>query len=197
MLEVPTRTILRELNETVRPTPLPMPPSPPKRAFATGSTTRYDPIPSTSALPKPRSNSLPSEMEEDEEDESEEEEEEEETGTETESEEEDDDETDQQTVQFCSQCKADVPLDRFPIRLATLTPFQVCKSHVWYWPEKKKSSHWAPDGASQLDEVCRDVATRLVGPASVDTWIVRGKDSDREYITQRVAQVGDWETEKL
>lgn len=97
----------------------------------------------------------------------------------------------------CSQCRHELPASRFPIRIASLTPYQICKGHEWYWTEEKKLSHWAPEEVVEIGTVCSDVVDRLMGRGNVEAWVVEGGEEDRGAIVERVAMVGDWISKPL
>ncbi|ORY73235.1 hypothetical protein BCR35DRAFT_307254 [Leucosporidium creatinivorum] len=98
----------------------------------------------------------------------------------------------QATTHRCSQCKQDRPLDEFPTRLTTLQPFLVCKSHAWYWTPAKRELHWAPEGISTMETVCREVGEVVSEQRTAGSWIVRGTAEDRNAIVTRVASVQNW-----
>lgn len=99
--------------------------------------------------------------------------------------------------QRCSQCKQFRPLSDFPTRLTTLKPFQVCKSHSWYWTEEKKELHWAPDELVTLDTICREVGEVRSGRVTVGSWLVRGAGLDVKAIVKRISDVGHWQANNM
>ena len=57
-------------------------------------------------------------------------------------------------TQKCSQCKNILPLSKFPVCVATLQPYLVCKTHGWYY--RARQSVWAPDHLSTPDEFLQE-----------------------------------------
>lgn len=120
----------------------------------------------------------------------------------SEEEDEDDDfeEEDEDTRHRCSQCKLELPRSRFPLRLATLQPFVVCKTHEWYWTPERRELQWAPEQDSTIELVCREV--RRLAQAGQDekiagTWMIKGGSDDRGAVVQRISNPDLWTTMML
>lgn len=93
---------------------------------------------------------------------------------------------------MCSQCKQVSPLNAFPTRIATLLPYLVCKTHQWYWTEDKRTTYWAPDVESTVEEVCDGLADQPDAG-----WIVPGGQEERERLVYKITQTGGWSSTQV
>ncbi|KAK4050903.1 hypothetical protein OIO90_004879 [Microbotryomycetes sp. JL221] len=95
------------------------------------------------------------------------------------------------STQRCSQCKRSRPLHEFPVRLTTLQPSLVCKSHSWYWTEDKVQAHWAPEHVSSVEQVChqaRGLVTNMGNPTGLtDKWMLHDCRQDQMRLVNALA----------
>ncbi|KAI5481675.1 hypothetical protein MNV49_002901 [Pseudohyphozyma bogoriensis] len=96
----------------------------------------------------------------------------------------------------CTQCKKNRPVSDFPLRNVSLAPFSICKNHVWYWTEERRSA-WAPKDATSLDALCDNVMRSLDGESVPETWVLEGEEVLRSKIVERVAKVGGWNVKAI
>lgn len=89
----------------------------------------------------------------------------------------------------CSQCGERNPAAGFPIRLATLEPYLICKLHAWYWTAAVKAKNWAPERVSQFSEIIEFVKA---GNGAGGTWMVLGRAEERQLMLERITAQGDW-----
>lgn len=88
----------------------------------------------------------------------------------------------------CSQCKETDP-NAFPIRLATLEPYLVCKAHDWYWSEAVKAKNWAPESVSRFSEIIEFVKE---GNGEGMSWMVEGQAKDRDGMVGAITALRNW-----
>jgi hypothetical protein len=99
----------------------------------------------------------------------------------------------------CSQCKLLQPIETFPIRLATLVPFRICKLHTWYWTETRQST-WAPSTVYRIREIFGFIKARVeqgVRHGEEEAWVVKGTASSMMETVETIAKIGTWTTSKV
>lgn len=98
----------------------------------------------------------------------------------------------------CSQCKKTKPLSDFPVRLINLQPYQVCRTHTWYWTKEKQAVHWVPEEVKSIERVSQEVlSVRGNVEGAVDKWMVKAASEDRAALVQRIATAGGWKSKAL
>ncbi|SCV74080.1 BQ2448_6512 [Microbotryum intermedium] len=110
-------------------------------------------------------------------------------------------------MSLCSQCKQKRTLDHFPVRLTSLQPYLVCKSHEWYWTQEKRLTYWAPEYTITLEDVCGQLAAamdnlvergaRMEDTVVTGSWLVDGGEDDRGALVKRITSAGGWDVKPV
>lgn len=98
--------------------------------------------------------------------------------------------------QLCSQCR-EGRSSEFPIRIASLEPYVICRAHTWYWTEAVKAKNWAPEVLSVIGDVVGDILDNIAGIGTTTTWVVDGREGDRAALLECIETAGNWESTLL
>ncbi|GAA5946767.1 hypothetical protein JCM3765_002009 [Sporobolomyces pararoseus] len=104
---------------------------------------------------------------------------------------------DEETIR-CSQCNHELPVSNFPTRLINLQPYQVCRTHEWYWTEAKRAQNWAPERTSTLQQICDafEEVSKDDGEFE-DRFMVDGEEDDVDRMVEALARAGNWKLKSM